>query len=217
MKYAPDALEVRELPGPGGCSKSLSMFAESAGAGGQDLPELEEDPWWQTDIASGKLTRQSEGFYQDKVYGEDLHLCQSAEELLLNGAELTEAGALTGVFTPEPGQLMDVTLQGESHNDAGFAFGEEIEVEWEILDWDAVWIQMRRERDGVAQETVTCNATGETSFVLDDTVWSLLTEDLPGVINNVYVGFENSDEYTTEDGQKIEVATRAMHVATIID
>ena len=44
---------------------------------------------------------------------------------------------------------------------------------WEAHDWDQVWIQVRREREGVAWESVTCNATGLDSTAM---LYRLLTQ-----------------------------------------
>jgi cold shock CspA family protein len=44
-----------------------------------------------------------------------------------------------------------------------------------------------------------------------------MTENLGDVFNNVYVAFQNHGMQEMEDGQKVEVATRAMHVAVAFE
>lgn len=214
LEYAPDALAPRTLPGAGGCAYGLSMFGMDTNSVGVDIPDLADNPGWETITMTGELKREGEGFYYDDVF-ENEHTCHRAGELLEGGSELQDAGALSGVITPEPGDLADVTLTGTMDQEAGFPWGEDIQIRWEASGWDQAWVQVRRERDGEAWETVTCNATGLDSFTIGDDVWGLLSEDLPVTTNNVYVGFQAKDEVPTGDGQRVEVYTRAMHVAVV--
>ena len=217
LEVAPDALVPRALPAPGGCSADLSMFGVDMNGELADIPELSDEPRWETDIDSGELENLSEGWYYDEVF-DNVHNCQTTDALLSGGTHLLEAGSLTGAVTPDPGTVEDVTLISTSdYLETGFQFGEEIDISWEAAGWDEAWIQIRRERNGEAWEYVTCNATGYTDFVLDDAVWALMTENLGDVFNNVYVAFQNHGMQEMEDGQKVEVATRAMHVAVAYD
>lgn len=218
LEYAPDAITSRQLPAEGGCTYGLTLFAEDAGEGAEDVPGLESDPVWTSGVDEGTLEWHSEGFYMDEAYRENEHSCQYASTVLgSEGIWLKESGSLNGVGTPIPGNLDEITLNGEANQDAGFSFGEEIDIQWSAEGWDETWIQIRRESSGVAKETITCNATGMESFLIDDSVWDYATEDLPGVTNNVFVAFQNTDEIVTDYRQKVEVATRAMHVGVIID
>lgn len=217
LEYAPDALDIRQLPSVGGCSYGLNLFADSAGEGGLDIPELDDEPTWVTSVDEGELSKMSAGYYRDEVF-EDERTCQEAGRLLESGAELGGAWDLTGATTPAPGVFTGASLNGEDSQAAGFVLGEVIDVDWVADGWDTSWLQLRREdAEGTARETVTCNTTGLDAFTIDDQVWSMVTTDLPGVMNNVYVGFQNTDEFATEGGQRVEVATRAMHVAVIVD
>lgn len=217
LEVAPDALVPRSLPAPGGCSADLSMFGADPNGLLANIPEVSDEPRWVTELDSGELENLSEGWYYDEVF-DNVHNCQTADALLSGGIHLEGAGSLTGAVTPDPGTIEDVTLVSTTdYEETGFVFGEEIEVSWEAAGWDEAWIQVRRERGGEAWEYVTCNVSGYDSFVLGDNVWGLMTENLGDVLNNVYVAFQNHGMQELEDGQKVEVATRAMHVAVAFD
>ncbi len=217
LEVAPDALVPRALPAAGGCSADLSMFGADTNSLLGNIPEIEDEPRWETKQDSGELENLTDGWYFDEVF-DNVHNCQTTDDLLSGGTSLLGAGSLSGAVTPDPGTIHDVTLTSTSdYAETGFEFGEEIEIEWDAEGWDEAWIQIRRERNGEAWEYVTCNATGYEDFVLGDDVWSLMTEDLGEVFNNVYVAFQNHGMQEMEDGQKVEVATRAMHVAVAYD
>ncbi len=217
LEVAPDALVPRALPAPGGCSADLSMFGADPNGELADIPELGDEPRWETAIDGGELENVSEGWYYDEVF-DNIHNCQTTAGLLDGGVTLIEAGSLSGAITPDPGEINDVTMVSMSdYEETGFEFGEEIEVSWDAEGWDEAWIQIRRERNGEAWEYVTCNVTGYDDFVLGDNVWGLMTENLGDVFNNVYVAFQNHSMQEMETGQKVEVATRAMHVAVAYD
>jgi len=215
LEYAPDGLTSRALPGEGGCSYGLSMFAQDAGGEGTSIANLEGVPFWNSDDDSGPLSEVTPGYYYDQALTNS-YTCSEVEDVIDSGISLSDAGALTGVITPEAGTVGQVELDGDWSDSEGFSWGEEIDIEWETGDdWDETWIQVRRERDSMAYETVTCNATGLDEFVINDDVWDLMDADLNVDTNNVYVAFQNSDTYTTDDGQIIETASRVMHVAVI--
>jgi hypothetical protein len=217
LEVAPDALVPRSLPAPGGCSADLSMFGADPNSVLADIPALSDEPRWETDLDSGELENLAEGWYYDEVF-DNVHNCQTADALISGGTRLVDAGSLTGAVTPDPGIINDVTLVSTSdYQETGFEFGEEIDIDWDAEGWDEAWIQIRRERNGEAWEYVTCNVTGLDGFTLGDDVWGLMTENLGDVFNNVYVAFQNHGMLETEDGQKVEVATRAMHVAVAFD
>lgn len=212
MEYAPDGLQDRQLPA--GCVYNLSMFPEDAGASGTDIPGLRQEPAWTNGNESGVLQRKGAGFYYSAVQNNE-HKCDRAEDLLANGVTLSEAAGFSGATAPVPGSVDDV-FTTDANGDGLIDFGEEVELEWDVDGWDEVWIQIRQERDGEAWGTVTCNASGEDGFVVDDDVWGLLTE-LPVEYINLYVGFQNTDVQEMEDGQKIELVTRAMAVLVVQD
>ncbi len=220
LEYVPDGLVPRELGAIGGCTSGLTMFGMDEDSTGADIPDIDDEPRWQAGEESGELGWIETGFYYDEAY-EDQHRCDEAEQQLISGTELTGAGALTGAITPDPGIMNDVTLTVEGKDavdsETGFDFGDAIFIEWEAAEWDETWIQIRRERDGVAWETVTCNASGLTEFWMDEEKWDLLDENVPAEVNNVYVAFQNTAEQTMADGQRVIVATRAMHVAVVSD
>lgn len=217
LEVAPDALVPRSLPAPGGCSAELSMFGADTNSDLQNIPEVVDEPRWETDNDSGELKNVFEGWYYDEVF-ENVHNCTTADDLLIGGTQLIGAGSLTGAVTPDPGTIHDVTMISTSdYEEMGFQYGEEIDIDWDVEGWDESWIQVRREREGEAWESVTCNVTGLDSFHLGEDVWGMTTENLGSVINNVYVAFQNHHMVEMEDGQKVEVATRAMHVAVLPD
>ena len=115
-----------------------------------------------------------------------------------------------------PGEVSDVTLEGEVDEETGIPFGAELTASWDASGWDKTWVQIRREKDGALVESVTCAADDEV-FTVDDDVWSLLSDALEVDVTNVYVAFEVDGSSTTADGQEILTATRAMHVGVVQD
>lgn len=220
LEFAPDALQNIDLPSPGGCSAGLDMIPDSAGTGGASIPDLEGDVEWESDAVAdnqGKLDDMGDGFYRDDVFN-NYHGCQDVEDVLMGGTRISQGGILEGLSTPEPVDAPDVTYNGATAGGSGgFDWGEEIEVAWESSDWEEVWVQIRREREAEAWETVTCNATGSESFTIDSAVWSLMDEDLVIETNNVYVGFQNAYDQTLDDGLKAVGWSRAIAVAVIAD
>lgn len=216
LEYAPDGLQDRALPG--GCVYGLSMFPDDAGAGGSDLPGLNGDePRWSTEESGGELAREAAGFYYQEVLS-NVRSCQHSEDVLADGVMLEDAGALTGAQTPGSGEIswVDEDIE-DTDGDGNLSFGETVELDWDDEGWDEAWVQIRQERDGESWGTVTCDATGSDGFVVDEEVWSLLNGDLPVEYINLYAGFQNTDTLEMEDGQKIEVVTRGMHVLVVQD
>lgn len=210
LEYAPDGLQDRQLPS--GCVAGLSMFPFDAGASGTDIPGLSDEPDWEAGTRSGELLREGAGFYYDEVFT-NVHTCEPADELLGGGLELLEAGPFSGAIAPEAGTIADVSV--DAGDDDLIDFGETVEVSWDADEWDEVWIQVRQERDGEAWGTVTCNAGSGDSFTVGDDVWELLNSQLDTPYINLYVGFQNSETQEMDDGQKIEVVTRGMHVFVV--
>jgi hypothetical protein len=59
---------------------------------------------------------------------------------------------------------------------------------------------------------MTCNTTGTSSFDVDSSVWGLLDDSTMADTNYLYVGFRNTGDVQSPDGQRAEVETRALHV-----
>jgi hypothetical protein len=212
LEYAPDGLQDRQLPS--GCVYGLSMFPFDAGTQGADIPGLTDEPEWFAGDRQGELRREGAGFYFDEVFS-NVRTCEKADELLESGLTLEGAGSFSGAATPTAGSIGDVSISGTA-KEGVIEFGETVQVDWDAEDWDDVWIQVRQERDGEAWGTVTCNAGDGDSFTVDEDVWDLLTE-LPVEYIDLYVGFQNTEIQELEDGQKIELVTRGMHVFVVQD
>lgn len=220
LEYAPNALLSMELPGPGGCSSGVDMFPISAGSGGSSLPALDGYPEWSTAEDRGILLEESTGFWVDNVR-DNVHSCDSVDTVLSGGTQLTNAGSLTGITTPEPVDVPMVDFDGMSFNKEtevySFDWGDEVTASWDDHEWDEVWVQIRREREGEAWEAVNCNVTGESAFTIDSTIWDLMDPDLQVERNNIYVAFQRTGEELTQDGILVKTATRAMAVGVIQD
>ena len=61
------------------------------------------------------------GFWFDDVLGNE-HLCQEAEDRLEGGTSLLDAGILSGLTTPLPSDIPEITYSGF---DTVIEFGEE--------------------------------------------------------------------------------------------
>ena len=217
LEYAPDGLGSLEPPSAGGCQLDKDMFPSSAGSEGASLPDLDGEPRWASDIDSGELQEIGSGFWRDDVT-DNVHSCQNIEELMGSGIELTDAGGLTGTSTPAPPEIPVVEFTGMTDdNGTTIAWGDELVASWDEHGWDEVWVQIRREREGEAWESVTCNATGDTSFTMESDFWDLMDEDLQVERNNIYVAFNMTKETTSEEGMKVEAITRAIAVGVVQD
>jgi hypothetical protein len=212
LEYAPDGVQERELPAPGECSGALSMFPTDAGGAGADLPDKGVSPAWSTSTDSGDFVASTDGFWSDEVL-DATHTCNFPEDVVSSGVELVDAGQFSGAQTPPAGQIVDVTLSEDASD--GLVFGEEVEIDWTTNGWEESWIQVRMEREGESWGSVTCNTTGLDSFTLDDRVWGELNGDLNVEYINLYVGFQNRDEFESSEGLKVETVTRAVHVEVI--
>ena len=147
--------------------------------------------------------------------------CGYVEDVLSGGTRLTSAGVLTDAATPEPAEAPEVEFSGLSTDpDTGadyIAWGDEITASWGSHDWDEVWLQIRREREGEVWESLTCNATGDSSFTVSADAWDLLDESLAVERNNLYVGFQRCDETTNAEDVTVQACSRAVAVAVIAD
>ncbi|MFZ5480031.1 MAG: hypothetical protein ACOZNI_24920 [Myxococcota bacterium] len=213
LEYAPDGLVNRDLPSDGSCSIGLDLFPADAGASAVDLSDA--DPTWSNGDEGGALDRSSTGFYADDVF-QNQRTCKSAEELLGEGTTLADAGVFSGATTPSPETYDGVDVSNYDEV-AGLTFGDEVDVSWRAEGWDATWLQIRRESGGSLQEAVTCNATGQETYTIDDDVWSLFNAYIEADVTNLYVGVQKSKVVEGSDGQKIETITRVMHSLVVDD
>lgn len=213
LEYAPDNLRDRDLPASG-CTSSLDLFPSDAGAGSVDIPDV-TTPSWTTGEITGFLAHEGEGFYRDNVF-DNVSSCTDAADLLQDGTTIGEAGVFSGASAPPPGDLTDITIEGEIDETTGIPFGAEVTASWDVAGWDRAWVQVRREKAGVLVESVTCAAEGD-SYTLGNDAWSLLSDAIEVDVTNVYIAFEVDGTSTTSDGQEIVTSTRAMHVAVVQD
>jgi hypothetical protein len=212
LEYAPDNLPSRSVP-ESGCTKGLDLFPSSAGSGGHDVGS--GTPSWANGDESGNINKRSTGFYFTNVFG-NRNGCEYPDDILGDGTAISNAGSFSGAKTPAPGTYNDVTVSADLGDD-GLDFGTEATVTWDADGWDRSWVQIRRENGGVLSESVTCSTTGMTSYTIGDEAWSLFNSAVTAEVTNLYVAVEKSSESETEDGQKIETITRAMHVGVVQD
>lgn len=214
LEFVPDAVPSRALPPVGSCSYGLAMFAADSLVSGQAIPDAAEEPIWTTLDREGSLRQTLDGLYTDEVFDGVLS-CESVDDVVSGGVELSDAGVVNGVIGPVAGEVY--TVEATGGYDVGIPFGTEVELEWEVEGWQESFVHVRRSRDEVAYETVTCNTTGMSEFEIDDAVWSLLDESLTVDRNFLYVGFQNVSTLETLYGQKMDLETRALHAVGIDD
>ena len=214
MEYAPDGLRSLELPAAGECTYGLDMFPSNAGENAASLESILGNPSWSSDNYTGALELMSTGFWIDDVL-EDTHSCEEVDQRLEGGTSIEQAGALSGASTPEPVEMPLVEYDGF---ESILEWGDEVTASWDgDHEWSQVWVQIRREVDGEAWESVTCNATGSDSFTIDDAIWGLLDNDLNVDRNNVYIAFQNASTVETDSGLKVDVLTRSIDIAVVSD
>jgi hypothetical protein len=214
MEYAPDGLRSLELPAAGECTYGLDMFPSNAGEAAADLTSILGTPSWTNDNYSGNLDMMSTGFWTDDVL-EDTHSCEEVDQRQQGGTAIEQAGVLSGAATPEPAEMPFVEYDGF---DSLLEWGDEAMASWDDdHEWSQVWVQIRREVDGEAWESVTCNATGAADFVIDDAIWELFDEELSVDRNNIYIAFQNASTVETDSGLKIDVLTRSIDIAVVTD
>jgi hypothetical protein len=220
LEHAPDALSSLDAPGAGACTAGRDMFPTSAGPGGEDPPGAAAAPAWSAGTREGVLTRLGAGFYADAPL-EDQRTCIAVDELLAGGAVLADAGGLDGLQTPAPAPIPEVAFSGLSVDAATgasyLAWGDGVTAEWGENGWDAAWVQVRREREGEAWESVTCGVGDGRSFTMEDDIWALMDERIEVEQNQLYVAFQKEDESTLPDGRVAVTVTRAMVVAVVAD
>jgi hypothetical protein len=132
---------------------------------------------------------------------------------MAGGITLVDAGPLTGAATPPPNAAPTVRFGDRA---TSIEFGDSVTIEWDAHLWDEVFVQVRREKEGEAWESVTCNATTLDSFDIDEAVWGLMDERIDVDRNNIYVGFQTTGRETV-NGNAVQVLTRAIAVAVVED
>ena len=212
LENAPGGITALDLPAPGSCEANLDMFPDGAGPNGVDIPGLEADPTWESDVDDGKLTRLGTGFYYDDVSPDD-RTCYSTDDIMAGGVRLVDAGNLSGVGTPDPAAAPAIDIQGVADSES-LQFGDDASLSWGAHLWDEVWVQVRRVKEDEAWETVTCNATGLDTFELDSSVWDMMDESLDVQQNNLYVGFQTVDRAMV-GSDEVQVATRSIAVSVV--
>jgi len=212
LEHAPGGVEALVLPEVGACTFGLDMFPTSAGSAGIDIPGVATDPLWESEVDDGSLQKLAPGFYYDDVYP-DVRTCYSTDEIMAGGIALTDAGPLTGAATPAPYSAPNVRFD---RGGTSIEFGDPVGIDWDTHLWDEVFVQVRREKEGIAWETVTCNATGLDNFDIDDGIWNLMDERIEVDRNNIFVGFQTTGRDTVA-GNDVQVMTRAIAVAVVED
>ena len=212
FEFVPNELDSRDLPPVGSCSYGIHMFATDALQAGQDIPGYSGNPTWSTVNQGGEMLKIIDGLWLDDVFKIELS-CEDIPSIVTSGIELVEGGVFSSITTPEAGDITSITSGGSYLN--GIPYGEVLDLEWEATGWDESFIQVRRERNNVAYEVVTCNTSGLSGFAVNEQIWQMFNEDEISDTNLLYVGFQNTDVFTTEYDQTIEVASRALHVVGI--
>ena len=208
LVYTPDNLSSRALPPVNTCELGISMFSLDTLEGGTDIPDAVE-PKWETQNTQGRLDRQLAGLYYDDVF-KNVFSCDPVDTVIASGVELRNAGRLSGVSTPLAGNLYAVST--EPRTVGGLPFGEALSIEWDAEGWDESFVQIRRARSNALVETLTCNTTGASNLEIGADIWGQLDASIMADTNYLYVGFRNTDDMMSPDGQRAEVETRALHV-----
>ncbi|HCH64910.1 MAG TPA: hypothetical protein DFR83_19040 [Deltaproteobacteria bacterium] len=196
----------------GECVAGLNMSPDDAGPNAIDIPGVAFDPQWESDVDDGTLTKRSIGFYYGDAFP-NVRTCQSTDEVMAGGVTLVDAGSLTDATTPAPNDAPTVEF---STAGTSIEFGDTVSMEWGSHLWGEVFVQVRREKERVAWESVTCNVTGLGGFTVDEMVWDMMDERVQVDQNNLYVGFQTVDRQTVS-GSDVQVVTRAIAVAVVED
>lgn len=215
LEFVPDSLPPRDLPAPGSCAYGLSMFAKDALVSGTSIPDSSDSPGWRTIADEGYLDPVLDGLWIADVFDNVLS-CSPVGDIIAGGVQLYDAGALDGTTSPVAGEVVDVNVTDGSWG-SGIPFGEDLDVTWEASGWDETFVQVRRERIGVAIETITCNTTGVSEFQVTSETWDLFDDTIDVDHNFLYVGFQNVDTIENDYGHGIEVASRALHAVGLSD
>jgi hypothetical protein len=211
LYHAPGSLS--DLLPENGCEFGVDMFPNSAGEGAMPIEGLEDFPEWNSTVDSGEMQGDFGYWYEDVLTDE--HTCDSPQELLEYGTVLENAAHFSGSATPAASEVPYVAFSGYDEESGVITWGDEVEASWETTEWDRIWIQMSRVREGDIWESVVCNVSDETSFTLSEDVWALMDEELNVEYNNLYVTFEKRDLSQTDSGHWIETISRVVSLAVI--
>ena len=195
-----------------GCEYGVDMFPDNAGSGAAPIDGLSNFPEWDSTVDSGELQGGFGYWFEDVLTDE--HTCDSPHELMEYGTVLENAAHFSGAVAPSVSEVPMVEFGGF---EGVIEWGAPVEASWENNDWDRVWVQMRRELEGQVLESVTCNVSGEDSFLLTEDMWALMDENLNVEYNNLYVTFEKRDLTQMNSGHWIETVSRAISIAVIED
>lgn len=212
LEYAPDGLVNRDMPDTG-CTDSLDLFPQDAGASGHDLPST--PGWSNNETYSGAFVHENTGFYSGSAFTSS-HSCTYPEDVLGDGTSISNADIFSGARSPAPGTVSSV-IDGTDGANNGLQYGEEVDVSWEASGWDESWVQIRRETGGQLVQGLTCKTTDTSSFTIDSSIWSQLSDAIEVDVTNIYVGFGKHDSTIASDGEEIQMWTRIMHTAVIQD
>lgn len=209
--YEPNSLE--DLLPASGCVYGAEMFPSSAGANGSSLEGLQGFPQWSNTVNGGELQGAFGYWFVDAMTDE--HTCDAPGSILQFPATLGNANQFSNVSTETATYVPMVTFTG--FQDV-IGFGDTVTADWGSNgEWDRVWVEMQRTKDGDVYESVVCNVSGQTSFTLDDDFWGLLDPNLPIEYQHLYVGMEKRKMEMTLTDEWIELVTRVVTVAVIQD
>lgn len=211
LAYAPGSLE--DLMPASGCVYGAEMFPGDAGANGSSLENLQGFPQWSNSIDGGELQGAFGYWSVDAMSSE--HSCDAPGSILQHPVSLTNANQFSNFSTEIATYVPLVTFTGF---EGVISWDDEVTASWESSgEWDRVWIEMQRTKDGDVYESVVCNVTGESSYTLDSDFWGMLDPDLVVEHQNIYVGFEKREMEKTVTDEWIELITRSVAVAVIQD
>ena len=209
--YAPTSL-IDLLPAEG-CVYGAEMFPIDAGANGSSLEGLQGFPQWSNSLNSGELQGAFGYWFMDAMTDE--HTCDAPGSILQYPATLGNANQFSGYSTETATYVPMVEFSGFTDV---ISWGDNVTASWGANgEWDRVWIEMQRTKDGDVYESIVCNVSGETSFTLDSDFWGMLDPDLPIEYQHLYVGVEKRNMEIAQTGEWIELVTRAVTVAVIQD
>lgn len=209
--YAPGSLE--DLLPESGCVYGAEMFPIDAGVNGSSLDGLQGYPQWANPNSGGELQGGFGYWFVDAMTDE--HTCDAPESILQYPATLGNANQFSNFSTETASYVPMVEFSGFTNV---IAFGDNVTADWGSNgEWDRVWIEMQRTKDGDVYESIVCNVSGQTSFTLNDDFWNMLDPNLVIEYQHLYVGMEKRKMKLTLTEEWIELVTRAVTVAVIQD
>ena len=181
------------LPEAGECVADVSMFPQDAGTYGTEIPNA-------SPAGTGWQRRRilAPGFYHADVLGNQrscIFKLDAHPGCEHRGCRQPRGGRGPG------SDLEIVSFDGENTQlNQGIDFGSELTLSGgQRL---GLFLISCARSAAYAYGSVTCNTTGQDSFLIDDEVWSLLDQDLNVETLNLFVGFQNDGELELESGLK---------------